>query len=411
MAWKDQLTKVMIGGRQYIGGSFRGASFFVEDSSASGGRRGVVHEIPFSEEDPYIEDTGRKSKPFRVTAYTLVPNYLIDRNKLIDALEKGAGDLVHPYFGKIFAFPHAYDVSETSKSGGRASFSIEFEKTISATPYPSSKLDAVAEVKSRAAKAVDASRAATGDTWTEKADGLNSDFLQPAEQLLADLGAGAERPFSPLLETAQSLAEFRSRLDNLVDNAASLVLQPFGSFDAVKDALTFAFRAPTLPAAFLDLINSFKTDDRRLPSPPAMTDSRDREAILFAAQSRAIRTVGVAKVCEIASGAEFETVDDAETVRGRLVQQLDDLIDASTTDDEYQALVDLQVAVERAIPNESKQLRKRLVYTPPVTTNSINLSHRLYGNTSYEQEIVRLNSPKHPGFILGLEPLQVLSNE
>lgn len=61
-------------------------------------------------------------------AFVLGPDYMKDRDALIDALETpGAGQLVHPYYGSLVVTVSSdIDVSETSQQGGMARISATF---------------------------------------------------------------------------------------------------------------------------------------------------------------------------------------------------------------------------------------------------------------------------------------------
>src|SRR6187549_894076 len=124
MSWRDDLTKVEINGRRMIAGSFRGAVFFVEDHTQTGGRRLVRDELPYAD-DPYVDDLGRKARDFGVRCYLIGDGYVAQRDALLDALEaQGPGTLVHPYRGVRTCAVDAYTLNETRDDGGLASFDI-----------------------------------------------------------------------------------------------------------------------------------------------------------------------------------------------------------------------------------------------------------------------------------------------
>ena len=117
MAWRDELRPA----------SFRGVSFYVEGGTLTFGRRLAIHEYP-QREKPYVEDLGKKARVYRLEAFVLGPDYMKDRDALIDALETpGAGQLVHPYYGSLVVTVSSdIDVSETSQQGGMARISATF---------------------------------------------------------------------------------------------------------------------------------------------------------------------------------------------------------------------------------------------------------------------------------------------
>lgn len=106
--------------------SFRGAGFYVEAGTRSGGRRLAPHEYP-KRDLPYVEDMGRKARGYSVTAYCLGPDYQDDRDALILALEaEGSGTLVLPALGDVVVKAGPYAVIERRERGGFCEFEISF---------------------------------------------------------------------------------------------------------------------------------------------------------------------------------------------------------------------------------------------------------------------------------------------
>src|SRR5215471_13430342 len=93
--------------------SFKGAVFHVEQQVRSSGRRTVEHEYP-KRDLPYAEDMGRHAVRYNVTGYVIGPNYLLEKEDLIQALEsEDAGQLVDPYHGSMLMICERYAVIET----------------------------------------------------------------------------------------------------------------------------------------------------------------------------------------------------------------------------------------------------------------------------------------------------------
>jgi prophage DNA circulation protein len=109
--------------------SFRGVQFFMETGGQAGGRRTAVHEYP-KRNTPYSEDMGRKAVKLTVQAYQIGPDYLDDKDKLIEALEKdGPGMLRLPLPYKmrdIEVMVVSYSVTEQREAGGICRFDMEF---------------------------------------------------------------------------------------------------------------------------------------------------------------------------------------------------------------------------------------------------------------------------------------------
>jgi prophage DNA circulation protein len=125
-AWRDQLQE----------GSFRGAAFLIEAADADIGRRVQVHEYPLRD-DPFVEDLGRKGRELSLELFVVGDAYMADRDALRDAIESpGTGTLVHPYLGEMTVAVTRCKMSESTREGGMARFSVTFVESTE-PEYPS----------------------------------------------------------------------------------------------------------------------------------------------------------------------------------------------------------------------------------------------------------------------------------
>lgn len=412
MTWREQLGRITtIDGRKVIGASFRAINFFIEDEGRSGGRRGPTHEF-VKKDKPFKEDLGRKARGFSVTAYVIGDEYLSQMRSLIEALEdvEGPGDFRSAYHGKHKVICDDFTVTNKKTDGGIARFSITFGETSAKSPLPSEVVNAVADVQKKTKQAAAIVRQHAADI--EDLGGLSDDFLDGPEELIREAGRVIDAPFSALVETAEDLAAMRQRIDRMIENAASLVVSPVDAFDAIFDALQIAFAPPTLPSAFRDLLNSLSDIDLVAPSQsPYQTPRRDKESELFELIKAQTKQVILFRVAELATEADFDVFGDAVTVRDELIEKLDEELDTALTDDIFQAIRDLEISVLTAVPPPGNQLQQQVQFTPIITTNSLVLAHKLYGNVEKSQEIVDRNFVKHPGFIIGGNALEVVTDD
>jgi len=114
---------------KYQEAHFRGVQFFVETDARQGGRRVAVHEYP-KRNTPYAEDMGRKAKRFLVQGYLIGKNYLEQKTRLVNALEKdGPGQLRLPLssmLGDEKVMVNSYTVTEARERGGYCTIEMDF---------------------------------------------------------------------------------------------------------------------------------------------------------------------------------------------------------------------------------------------------------------------------------------------
>jgi prophage DNA circulation protein len=401
MTWLDELGRVRINGKICVAAAFRGAVFFVEESELSGGRKGPDHEYPY-QDDPYGEDLGRKGRTLSLTGYVIGAEYRAQKKALVDAAEAaGPGELLDPYNGKRTCICRAYSVRETLREGGFAAFSFTFRETPAQQAQPTPTVDFEGAIKT----AADEAKAGTKTEFLESYDVEN----QPAFSLTSleeGVRKGAQAMDDVYSSVVDDPAAFRRRINNLINDAAALVVSPLDLFDAIVETAEFVFAPPSIPAALLDAMN------RLFPPPafPYQTATRQKEKVNFLALDQLQRRALTISACRRAAEADFETLEEAEETRVTLAEQLDSQMDASTNDDTYQALGRLRSRVIRGVPsNPAKQpadLRTlRLHYVEPALV----IAYRLYQDPTRELELTARNRIPHPGFVLGGTTIEVAS--
>lgn len=114
--WREQLQPA----------SFRGVPFFVDSDSQSVGRRTQVHEYP-QRDKPFVEDLGRKTRIPKLAAFVVGDDCFAKRDDLLRALDQpGAGELIHPWFGRMTVTATDCDVSHERREGGVVRFDLTF---------------------------------------------------------------------------------------------------------------------------------------------------------------------------------------------------------------------------------------------------------------------------------------------
>lgn len=114
--WRDQLHPA----------SFRGVPFHVDSDSMPAGRRTQTHEYP-QRDKPMVEDLGRVTREIKLAAFVIGEDCYFQRDNLLNALDKpGAGELVHPWYGRLTVTATACSVSHERREGGMVRFDLVF---------------------------------------------------------------------------------------------------------------------------------------------------------------------------------------------------------------------------------------------------------------------------------------------
>lgn len=407
MTWREDLRRVTLpDGRQLVGASFRGVSFFVESAVRSGGRRVVVHEFPLRD-DPYVEDLGRRARTFSVDGYVVGDNYLTQRDVLLAALEDedGPGELVHPYHGVRRAICVNVSVRESRANGGMATFAIEFAEAPTQAIAPASVVDSTEQVAGSADAAIEAIEAEFVEQYDP--DGLPAFALESAETAFTGAVDGLKSALMPVVSATQELAALAGTVSLLTAQASSLVRQPSTVLDKFHATITALVEtAAAAPRAVMDaLVEAYAADLG--PVVVATTATRERELANQNAIIRALRRIMAIEAARLAPRVPYESIDDATAARDAVAVQLEEQAKLAG-DTAYPALVDLRSELLRAVPGGSTFARVVTV-TRNATVPSLLLAYQLYGSVDREADILARNSIRHPGFIAG--DLKVLSDE
>ncbi len=411
MTWKEEFLRVDFDGVPMIGASFGGVSFYVLDSERTGGRRVVEDDIPYSDEG-FTDDLGLKRRRVRLTGYVIGDDYIQRRDDLIDACEAALGDggeaheLIHPTSGRLQMLCENYTCSERSNAGGRADFALTFVS-------PKSGGLAFEKIQSVEVATLSAKRVLGGEyLQIATANQVESDFLTPIENAIEKFADTVREPFAALLEDANDAAAFRSRIDSLVENAASIVTDPALILFSVGEVLDAGFQPPRVPGDVLLLASKVEQLWNEIksifePSPYA-TETRAKQAILVDATAEFLACSVALVVADVGAGAAYEDYESALEARNGLGAMLDTRAQTPGFETTQTEIDNVRAGVLGRVPRNERGQFRRQIFTPAVTTASVLLAYRFYGSTARELEFCARNKIPNPGFVQGDQPVEVL---
>ena len=438
MSWRDQVQNA----------SFRGVPFHWEETGGNIGRRVEVHPYP-KRDIHWSEDMGLStSKPIRLRAFVLGNNYMAERDRLIEALNKpGAGTLIHPRMGAMQVI--ALDDStwtESTRNGGMTTFDLVFVLA-GEQQYPSVRSDTVSSLS----RAVNSGLTAVENDFNDrfKVTGFAAYILDTAQRwyglgldILSKYGlvtgsatrfllslAGIRDSFLGLIRAPRNLAqnainalkdligesddiqfpmairtELQSRfnaIDVYADSTLGSVDSGLGSaFGAGGGASGGADNTPTDPstATTASRVQQFINRD-------AIIDLYHVSATLLTVESIAQQSQALAVDSNINS--PFDSYNHAIAVRDELTEQLD-IIAETASDELYDAIRDVQAAFASHIEAHGFQLERIATYAADLSLPALVAAHSLYADASREADIVRRNNIAYPNFIPSGVPLEVL---
>jgi prophage DNA circulation protein len=397
--WRDQLQPA----------SFREVPFFVDGHETNIGRRVQVHEYP-QRDKPFAEDLGRKARSITLAAYVLGPSYMVARDLLAEAVEMpGSGKLVHPYLGEMQCTVTDCKISESTAEGGKATFSITL-------------VEAGENVFTTAAESTAATVVAKAD-YAEQAKQSNFERRHSVQGKPAFVAQASGRIFEQALAGIQSavglvrgaahkIAELQRDIDVQRRDLVDLIYAPASAAQALVGNIKALVRGVAeTPADSLSLARALYRFGADLPLIVPATTSRKAQADNQAELLSLVRVAALAEGARAAARVEFDSYQAAIAARDELVDGLTEVMEqAGTADEVYDALRGLRSAVVRDIAARGADLARLVAWTPQATQPSLALAQQLYADATREAELLTRNRVRHPLFVPGAVPLEVLIN-
>jgi len=326
--------------------------------------------------------------------------------------QEGAGELIHPYLGRIYVVCTEITVRENSRDGGLARFSLKFVETTDPTA-PAPQVDATTQLLEAKASVLDKAKAQFSKAWAvvgyatfvaDRAIEVTGSVLENVENAQKKV-RGA---LSEVAELAFKVRKIRSNISRIVsapdelaeeiDSTFSLLLTAFqggdgGNEDATKILKGF-FLTPTLIQAQIDA--------------PALVSSQAQVAENAEAMDSFVRTVAVANQAEALADRDWESAQEAALERDATLDLIDSIME-NADDETYIALQALRVAITRAVPAPGTTLAQEIELQVSRTTPSLLLAYENFGTIENEADLISRNGIEHPGFIPAGERLKALN--
>jgi prophage DNA circulation protein len=403
MAWQDELVGTA---------SFRGVPFKTSDAEIGVGRRNVLNEYPMRD-TPYTDDLGRRARLYRVDGHVIGPDYLAQRDALIEAFETpGPGELVHPRYGTVWvSLREDARIRESFREQGLARFSVVFVED-SDNRQPSAETDTASEVERTSAAADDAAQAAYVDTSDMAGPEVLSELASSA--FTADIGSLTG--IASLVSDSTSLGGILTAAGDMVSSIVDLVRAPLELVSGLRGLyldLATSTRPGAAPSAALSGLRGINLANRAsigltsgpaVATPPAQRGTLSRADINDAARADLQRRLAIttqARVLAIAiTDQTVVTAQQATAWRDQLVEQIDAELELADPDaGTALAFSRLRAAVVRDVSERAERLKQRSTFTTVAVLPAVLLAHRIYQDADRADELVERNAVRHPAFV------------
>jgi len=397
-AWRQQLQPA----------SFRGVPFGITEAPVTTGRRTVTHEYPFRD-TPYVEDLGRKSREYTLTAFVVGPDYMPARDALLQAMEAfGPGKLVHPYLGTMTVQPGTCSFTETWDNGGMATFTLQFLQS-DAIVYPSAVASASSSAQTNATAVNTAASAMlgtaytlTGQDTTAITNAATGTVTDTVSLISGSLGSTVSTQGLGADAFTAAVANFKSQAAALVVSPVLLAAQYTGLINTLLDAPDGLAAVASLTRLYSSTVAYFGAKTYGSSASALVAHAND------AALSQMILFGILSAAATIAVSAAYVSIQQAQATVAGLDTLFNTLVYQVTDDGLYEAVVDLQVSMDAAIPPPGQTLPSVVNVRVVQSVPSLVLCYQVYGDVSEELALVAMNDIVNPFCVPGNTVVQTL---
>lgn len=437
MSWIDRLQPA----------SFRGVAFFVKTDEAEFGRRQVTHTAALVDV-PTLEDLGRAADVFQVEGYLVGEDYDLQMMELIKAIRDtpGPGRLVHPRYGEKSVGASGFRIRHDNTEGRICRFTVSFGEA-GELSQPTESVDAVNVLADRSEMIQEVSEESFVDKFKTAGfpqyvrDAASSsatalgEYLAAPSAFLTGVYTQATDVFGVVSETADAISEtvsgYQLQVSGFLGEISSLVSEPSDLANMFTSLIggirgTFGSGAGAILSGILSLFphdesSTSGSSSGSSPSLPgetpttpgnqiAATPSRAQVIQNQQAITQIIRQTAVAELAVVAVEKQYDTVQDAISSRDTVAEIIDIEAGQTTSDPVYQQLTQARAELVAGLPSSGQAQANLVSYTAPSTQPALVVAQTLYADAKRDSQIIKRNMVRHPGFVTGGSPLQVLSD-
>lgn len=417
--------------------SFRGVAFKVDSDDLQVGRRTVLHEYP-GRDTPSVEDMGRETREYAISAYLIGPDFIAERDRLIEALEQaGPGELVSPWYGRTNVVVMGKQrISHSKADGGMCVVSFTFVES-GEDEWPTSTPTGSSLLAGRSTSLLDRAQSAFASAfgldglpeWMSMATvehtsnllGDVADMLSSADGKMSSAMRLMQGDLGVLMPPPSTAWVFSRRLADVLDagkgsstTASSLLslsnrtaaasqtqsARPIGVWPTSAQDKQQADRLVNSVSELVrvNLIASSAQAVALMPpsNQPTSTPARAPalDSVVVEAPSKAV---------------DMPTHDELEDTRQTVIAAIDKESERTTDDGVYQALRDLRRELVSTLRQQQQHSSKLVTRTPSDTVPALVLAAEWYDDAGRADELIAKNNISHPGFVPP-DPLRTLAS-
>ncbi|KAB2527488.1 hydroxyacid dehydrogenase [Pseudomonas sp. GXM4] len=404
--WRDQMLPA----------SFRGISFLIPQASVPVGMKVQLHEFP-QRDEPYSEQMGKQAQVHRLVCWIIGDDCFERRDKFMEAVQTpGAGELVHPWLGRMQVKAGEAELTHDFKQGGMAAFAVTFYPDIP-LKFPTAKVNTQQQV----VKASDSLLDSALDRYKSAMAKVDQARLGLARlrNSLSGVYTVIQQQFSTIIGAFTNLTGFVQSLMNAPDSLSSLFSSYFSEFsvdDYLGDDSGSSYRNSVATAtqqteavASINTVSDSGGVDAAAASQATANLVQDallvQVALIISEMPVASQPVSTATVASVEQQAVQPIVRPEVPVADDVIELRDNLNEAifqaslKADPEHYMVLNTLRQTIVKHLTAVAESGVRLVEITPPETLSALVLAYRRFGDATRESEVVQRNRLRHPGFV------------
>jgi len=404
--WRDQMLPA----------SFRGVSFLIPQASVPVGMKVQLHEFP-QRDEPYAEQMGKQAQVHRLVCWIIGDDCFERRDKFMEAVQTpGAGELVHPWLGRMQVKAGEAELTHDFKQGGMAAFAVTFYPDIP-LKFPTAKVNTQQQVVKASDSLLD-SALARYKSAMEKVDQARLGLAR-LRNSLSGVYTVIQQQFSTIIGAFTNLTGFVQSLMNAPDSLSSLFSSYFSEFsvdDYLGDDSGSSYRNSVATAtqqteavASINTVSDSGGVDAAAASQATANLVQDallvQVALIISEMPVASQPVSTVTVSSVEQQAVQPIVRPEVPVADDVIELRDNLNEAifqaslKADAEHYQVLNTLRQTIVKHLTAVAESGVRLVEITPPETLSALVLAYRRFGDATRESEVVQRNRLRHPGFV------------
>lgn len=386
-----------------VGCSYKGVSFYYEDAPKNNAGRQIISKaIPFSD-DHINEDTGLSVPEYPISFYLVgldCDSQRVDLEKVF--CEEGAGELIHPYYGKFQARCKTYGISYKKDTSEYLTGSVTFvaESEVAGNNRIQEDLQSVTIDKANQSLDDSKNKFSSSFSIALKAKSIVDSVSSFTDDVINEINEARS--------SMRSVSEFMLEVSKIRANVSIILQTPSDFANRIQNLLTMTLETVGIDNGDpIDYVNESLTTMENSSSKFSRTSSPTTDDLLESIQSLLLISSASALVKNLVN-YEFKSSSESNEYQNKIHSAFESAIENASDVENFQMLQDLESSALKYLRDSMSSLPVIIDLSLAGTTNALVACYDCYGDLSKIEDIISRNYIFDP-CVISQEKIKVLS--